>query len=78
MLKTFGRLAATAALSIPIALVATFLLMPLWSWIEERFGIESVGHSGPAEWCFAATYAVIAAAIAAILLRPRRGSRLPR
>jgi hypothetical protein len=78
MLRTFGRLAAAAALSVPVALMSTFLLMPLWSWIEDTLGIESVGHSGPAEWCFAATYAAIAGALAAFLLWPRETSRRSR
>ncbi len=29
----------------PVSFILTFLLMPLWSWVEARFGIESVGHS---------------------------------
>lgn len=37
--------------------VLTILLLPLWSWVEARFQIESVGHSGPAGWCYVATYA---------------------
>ncbi len=32
-------------LSYPVTLVATYLLFPLWSFIEDRFGIESVGHA---------------------------------
>ena len=38
--------------SLPISFIVTILLFPLWSWVEKRFGIESVGHSGPAEWCY--------------------------
>ncbi len=45
------------ALTLPVAFVATFLLMPLWSAIESSTRIESVGHSGPADWCFIATWA---------------------
>ena len=39
-------------LGMPLTFVITILLLPLWSEIERRCGIESVGHSGPAEWCF--------------------------
>jgi hypothetical protein len=46
---------------VPSAFV-TILLLPVWSWVESRYGIESVGHSGPADWCFFVTYAVVAAA----------------
>ena len=40
----------------PAAFIVTFLLTPLWSWIEANYGIESIGHSGPAEWCFEFVY----------------------
>lgn len=37
---------------VPLSLVVTFILLPVWSWLEATFGIESVGHSRPAEWCY--------------------------
>lgn len=46
-------------LTIPVAGLATILLMPLWSWLEASFAIESVGHSGPAGWCYQALYLVV-------------------
>jgi hypothetical protein len=36
---------------LPVAFGVTILLYPIWSWIETSYGIESVGHSGPADWC---------------------------
>jgi hypothetical protein len=33
--------------------------MPLWNWFENSHGIESVGHSGPADWCYLATFSVV-------------------
>jgi hypothetical protein len=42
--------------SVPASVLFTLLLLPLWRWLEQNFGIESVGHSGPAEWCFGATF----------------------
>jgi len=44
--------------SIPVSLVLTLWLVPLWRWIERVYGLESLGHSGPAEWCYLATYAL--------------------
>ena len=41
---------------LPVAFLLTFLMLPVWSWIERNCGIESVGHSGPAAWCFVAVY----------------------
>jgi hypothetical protein len=58
---------------LPAAVVATLLLLPFWSWLEANFGIESVGHSGPVEWCYLAAYIVIAGgALALIWKRNRR------
>jgi len=42
----------------PIAFLITMLLIPLWSWIEATYGIESIGHSGPSDWCFYLVYGV--------------------
>jgi hypothetical protein len=43
-------------LSLPLALVLTVVLSPFWNWFEALSGIESMGHSGPADWCFVATF----------------------
>jgi hypothetical protein len=43
----------------PIAFIVTLLMAPFWGWYEARTGIESLGHSGPADWCFELTYAVV-------------------
>ena len=56
-------------LALPLAFVLTFLLAPLWSWIEATYGIESIGHSGPADWCFYAVYGVLIAAGTLMLRR---------
>ena len=55
----------------PIAFIVTFLLSPLWSWIEATYGIESIGHSGPSDWCFYLVYGVAStiALIGAFLIR---------
>jgi hypothetical protein len=45
----------------PAAFIVTLLLLPLWSWIEATYGIESVGHSGPADWCFEVVYVLLVA-----------------
>jgi hypothetical protein len=63
--------------AMPVAAIATFFLYPLWSWIEATYGIESVGHSGPAEWCFMLVYGiVVVTGLAAIWRNWRR--RVPR
>jgi len=60
-------LALLAIAAIPAAFIITFMLYPLWSWIEATYGIESVGHSGPADWCFFAIFGVLVA-LAAMLV----------
>lgn len=47
----------------PIAFLTTFLMSPFWGWYEARTGIESLGHSGPSDWCFGLTYVVIVAIV---------------
>ncbi len=73
--------AVIAFLAMPAAFIATLLLYPLWSWIEATFGIESVGHSGPADWCFLVVYGTLLAAALLLLWRSWRGraadSKLP-
>ena len=46
----------SAALTIP----TTLLLLPLWSSLERSAGVEAVGHSGPAEWCYVLVFAALA------------------
>ena len=63
-----SRLCATrapsgAVLTLAAALAVTLLLYPVWSWLERTTGIESVGHSGPAGWCYLAVWAPMAAAL---------------
>src|SRR2546428_14112017 len=58
---------------VPVSAVITLFLLPLWSWIENRWNIESVGHSGPADWCFMVVYGLcVAAGGGAVLWLSRR------
>lgn len=50
---------ALVLLSAPIAVFATLAAFPIWSTLERTTGIEAVGHSGPSEWCYIVTYAVV-------------------
>lgn len=36
----------------PLGVIVTLALLPMWRWLEESYAIESVGHSGPAAWCY--------------------------
>lgn len=54
-----AKVVAILVLSAPASLVLTFLLLPVWNVVEARLGIESVGHSGPAGWCFVVVYTLL-------------------
>ncbi|MBZ5676372.1 MAG: hypothetical protein LAP61_19185 [Acidobacteriia bacterium] len=58
---------AVLLVCLPIAFIVTILLSPLWSWIEASYGIESIGHSGPSDWCFYAVYSVLNALVFAFI-----------
>jgi hypothetical protein len=70
-LKRAGLVLAAAAAALPVGLVITFVLSPLWSGIERVFEVESMGHSGPATWCYLVVYAATTLALAASLLALR-------
>ena len=68
-------LLAVFFISTPLSIVATILLFPFWSWFEATTGIESVGHSGPAEWCYMAAFLIVVAVTAMALLGWWQGER---
>jgi len=45
-----------AIILLPVAIVVTIMLVSFWSWLERVSGIESIGHSGPADWCYPTIY----------------------
>jgi hypothetical protein len=62
-------------ISAPVSIVITILLLPLWSWIEASTGIESVGHSGPDEWCYLAIFIVVITGALMLLFASHRRKR---
>lgn len=62
-------------IALPTAIFLTFALTPFWSWLEATYGIESLGHSGPSDWCFLAVYGLILLVGAALALRRWRVGR---
>ena len=61
--------------SAPLSVVTTIFLLPVWSWVEASFGIESVGHSEPAEWCYVVIYVLFVAIGALAFLRRQRAKQ---
>lgn len=72
-----GTIAGIVALSLPVSFYLTMVLMPLWSEIERRWGIESVGHSGPATWCFLTVFACVVTISVTVYLVRTRGAESP-
>jgi hypothetical protein len=60
-LRIAGIAIAIGLVAAPMAIVMTIAGLPLWSWVEAAFAIESVGHSGPAGWCYLTSYVLILA-----------------
>ena len=56
LFRTIAVLAVSALSSVAV----TVLLFPFWSWFEAFTGIESLGHSGPANWCYVLMFVIIA------------------
>ena len=67
--------AAIVLVGLPITFAATFALLPFWSMIERRFGIESVGHSGPSDWCFLVVFGVYLSLATMVVIGRRRSAR---
>lgn len=56
-----------------VAPLVTFGMWKFWDWFEGITGIESLGHSGPAGWCYAATFILyVTAGVAASLLSRKK------
>ncbi|NOT89510.1 MAG: hypothetical protein HOP03_15215 [Lysobacter sp.] len=78
-MRTILVFAAGCLLAVPLSVVITVLLFPVWSRLESSFGIESVGHSGPADWCYGLIFAMLFASMLSLLVlgaRTRRKDRL--
>ena len=73
-----GALAGLAIvlLAMPVALIATLVAIPFWSWLESAYGIESIGHSGPAEWCYLVTWLTVIS-IGGLIWSASRGRTKP-
>jgi hypothetical protein len=71
-LRIYIGMAVLILIAAPLSFLTTILLLPFWSWLEATTGIEAVGHSGPAEWCYAAVFMImVASAVQPILSRIR-------
>jgi len=65
-------LSSAAFFSAPLALIATWLMAPFWRWFEALTGVEALGHSGPADWCYGLAWLLITTAAFLLLSNRRR------
>ena len=47
-------------IAVPVSAIVTIMLSPLWGLVEDKLGIEALGHALPAGWCFVTVYVVAA------------------
>ena len=69
---------AVVLISAPVGVVLTLLLLPFWSWLEESYAVESVGHSGPAEWRYMTVDVLLVATGGLVVALSRRRRARPR
>ncbi len=72
-MRTAISLVIATLVAAPLSILLVVLMQPFWSWFEANTGVESVGHSGPAPWCYLLVFASTASLAAAISLRSTRG-----
>ena len=59
-LQTLVLMVVVVLICAPVSLVVTLILIPFWRWLESHTGLESIGHSGPAEWCYLSVFILVA------------------
>jgi hypothetical protein len=67
------RVLIILVVSVPLSFLLTIAMFPFWRWFEAATAIESFGHSGPSEWCYLATFLIVATS--AVLAFSRRGGK---
>src|SRR4051794_847688 len=55
-------------LCLPVSVLATLMLLPVWARIGSALGVAAVGPTGPAAWCFVLVYLLLAALGTAVML----------
>jgi hypothetical protein len=75
LLRMIGFGLIAIVLSFVLGIVLTVTLFPFWGWLEATTGIESVGHSGPAAWCYVVSMGVVFVIVVVIFSRVKRGKR---
>ena len=66
-LRTVIVAVSLVLVAVPVSVVVTLMLIPFWRWLEARTALESIGHSGPAEWCYLGVFVLIAGSFLLVL-----------
>ena len=56
----------------PLSVLITIVLVPLWRWLEAATGIETIGHSGPAAWCYVLVFVAQSTLAGGVVMREAR------
>jgi ABC-type dipeptide/oligopeptide/nickel transport system permease component len=51
-MKYLGAALLAIVIAAFLAVITGILTARFWGWFEDRTGIESLGHSGPADWVY--------------------------
>lgn len=62
--------------ALPGSFLLTVALFPFLAWVESETGIETIGHSGPADWCILTLWGLCAGIGIAFYRRCRRREKL--
>ena len=77
-MKTPAIISIVALIAVPVSAMITILLSPLWNWFEAKYRVESVGHSGPADWCYMVVYlSVLFIAVVVCFLLRKKPNKAP-
>jgi len=69
VIRTILILVLLGAVCLFAAFWITIFLVPLWRWLEAGYGIEAIGHSGPAEWAFWLVWVLLLLPVLAVYRR---------
>jgi hypothetical protein len=67
LFKHGGIALVSILVGLPTGFVLGVLTAPCWGWFEASTGIESLGHSGPADWVYMLLGSVSSIAVFSIL-----------
>jgi hypothetical protein len=68
VLRLLGLLIVSGVVSFPIAFIIAIMMSPWLGRLEERHGVELVGHSGPSDWIYATVFGITTILVFAFFL----------